>query len=187
MKFILLALALFGIALYGPLNHRHAKYYWKSAFDSEIPFLPIFVIPYLGLFPFLTFAFATLFFTPLANSFYTAIAIASITAALFWYFFPTGFRRPRHIGKGELRHMLKMIYHRDHNSNAFPSSHVFLSLIAAYYLAYAFPLFALLICIVGACISVSTVFIRQHEVLDIAGGVFWAAGSITLVFLLSPI
>lgn len=184
MKFFLLAVALIGMSLYGPLNHRHAKYYWKSSFDRTVPFLPIFVIPYLGLFPFVALAFLVLLFSPLGVAFYIAIVFASFTAALFWYFFPTGIRRPRHIGKGELRHLLKVVYQRDHSTNEFPSSHVYLSLISAYFLALAFPFFAIFIWLAGICIAVSTVFVRQHELVDIAGGIVWAIASVTLAFYL---
>lgn len=184
MKFALLVIALFGISLWGPLNRRHARHYWKTALDRRVPFLPIFVVPYVSLFPFVIFAFVILFFTPLAEAFYGSMIAASFSAALFWYFFPTGFRHPQHIGQGRLRRVLKEIYRHEGSANAFPSSHVYLSVVSGYYLAAAFPVFGVLAWAVALCIAVSTVFVRQHELVDILGGAFWAAASIALAFYL---
>ncbi len=184
MTLLLLVVALFGISLWGPLNRRHARHYWKTAWDRRVPLVPLFVVPYVSLFPFVIFAFVTLFFSPVASMFYTSIAIASFSAALFWYLFPTGFRHPFNVGQGKLRRVLKEIYHHEGFANAFPSSHVYLSIISGYFLALAFPPFAILIWAIALCIAVSTVFVRQHELLDILGGLAWAAVSIALAFYL---
>lgn len=181
MKLLWLVIALCSIALYGPLNLRHARHYWKSAIDKRVPFLPIFVIPYLGLFPFVGFAFFSLYFTHYAIFFYASMTVCALLAAFFWYFFPTGIRRPRHIRDAGLRHAIREIYHYDRGTNAFPSSHVYLSLISGYFLALAFVSFAPVIWLIALLIAVSTVFVRQHELLDIAGGLLWAVVSITAV------
>lgn len=182
MRIFLLVIALFSISLYGPLNRRHARYYWSSALDKRVPFHPGFVIPYISLFPFVALAFVLLFPHPIADVFYLSMTICALSAAVFWYFFPTGFRRPRNIRDVGVRHMLREIYRYDRSCNAFPSSHVYLSVISGFFLAIAFPLFSIPIWIVTVLIAVSTVFVRQHELLDIAGGLLWAAVSIALAF-----
>ena len=184
MKLLLLVLALFGISLWGPLNRRHARHYWKTAWDRKVPLIPLFVIPYISLFPFVIFAFVVLFFTPYAISFYLSMTIASFSAALFWYLFPTGFRHPFHVGDSRLRHILRTIYHHEGFANAFPSSHVYLSVVSGYFLAIAFPPLALLVWAIALCIAVSTVFVRQHELVDILGGLLWSSLSIALAFYL---
>ena len=58
---------------------------------------------------------------------------------------------------------------------SFPSVHVYLSLICAYYLSFSFPPYATLFWACAVLVTASTVFIKQHNLVDIAGGILWAA------------
>ena len=75
-----------------------------------------------------------------------------------------------------------MVYWFDgqYNNAVFPSTHVYLSVICGYYLVLAFPLYAFFIWAATLLIAVSTVFIKQHNVMDVGGGVLWAATAIYL-------
>jgi membrane-associated phospholipid phosphatase len=180
MKLLWLAIAAFSIYLYVPLARRSPHFYMASKIDKKLPLLPFFVIPYVTLYPYVLVGFAVLYATPLATAFYASVTAAALAAAIFWYFFPTGVHRPVHMPPGILTRLLKSVYGHAGLANAFPSSHVFLSFITSYYLALAFPAFALIIWIIGFVIALSTVFVKQHNVFDIVGGLAWAFGAILL-------
>ena len=182
MKLFWLVAALASIALFFPFSRRPVRHYLKSSWDARIPLVPLFVIAYLGLFPFVGVAFYALYFTPLALPFYVAMTVCALAAAFFWYYFPTGFRKPRHVGRGNLKFLMKELYHYHGHASAFPSSHVYLSVISGYFLALAFPPLAILIWMITVCIAISTVLIHQHELIDILGGLLWASASIISSF-----
>jgi membrane-associated phospholipid phosphatase len=181
MEFLLLIIAAFSIWLYAPLTHRLPKLYLASWLDKDTPLLPLFVIPYITLYPYIIFGFGILFATTYAQPFYATVIIASIAGALFWYFLPTGVHRPHHMHPGPMTSMLKSIYGHDGEANAFPSAHVFLSFITSYYLALAFPGLGLLWWVIGFFIALSTVFVKQHNLLDVVGGLIWALGALAIV------
>lgn len=187
MELLLLILAAFSIWLYEPLTHRPPHLYLATWLDRRTPLLPLFVVPYLALFPFLVLGFALLFNTPVAGAFYATIIVAQLAAALFWYFLPTGVHRPRHMHPGAMTSLIKMVYGHDGEANAFPSAHVFGSFITSYYLALAYPDLALVWWIAGFFIALSTVFVKQHNLLDVIGGLAWALGALVLVQAISQL
>ena len=166
------------------LLKRSPKHYWSTPFDKYIPVIPAFVIPYLALFPFVIIGSLLLLRTPLSTEFFVSVFMANTIAAVFWFFIPTGMRRPTMLKKGFLRRCIAWIYQHDGPANVFPSSHVFSSVVCGYYLALAYPLAGLAIWITTGLIAVSTVFVKQHYVLDIFGGLLCATGAIGIAYLL---
>lgn len=184
---IVMIVAVAGILLYFPTNWVHAPGRWffhDTWLDEWIPLIPYFVIPYVALFPYMLAGVALLWPTPYFTEFVTAIAIAAWSAALVWYFFPSGILRKREIGPDFFSRMIVWIYENDQENNTFPSSHVFYALLVSYFLALAFPAYILLFGIIGLLIAISTVLVKQHHVADILGGILWAVGSIWLARLL---
>ncbi len=179
-KAILILLFLGGVGLYAFLNHRKVRYYLNRALDERVPFLALFVIPYIGLFPFVILMTVFLVRTSVAMEFLVAIVLAMYTASLVWYLFPTGVRRPKLRGKYTLESVVKWVYAHDDSANAFPSSHVFTALITSYYGSLAFPEFSLVLWPIGVAIALSTVFVKQHYLADVLGGVFWVIGAIAI-------
>ena len=57
-------------------------------------------------------------------------------------------------------------------------------LISGYFLAAAFPMLFWPIWALAVLIAISTVFVRQHELLDIVGGIVWMVASILLSYYL---
>ena len=169
-KFYFLALFLFVKSIYIPLNKRKSKYYWKIQFDDHIPFIPIFIIPYVGYFLYIIATIFLLWNTKYIYVFFVSYIISYVLAGLFWYFFPNGVKRPNIQGKNIFRKSILLIYKHDGDSNGFPSAHIFATLICSYYLLLAFPTFSITISIICLLISISTVFVKQHYVLDILGG-----------------
>jgi membrane-associated phospholipid phosphatase len=174
-KFLLLAVFFLGVLLFGVLNRKEGRRINFTTFADEwIPFLPAFSVPYLLLFPYIAFAGFALFNTEYATLYYASMALAMCTAAVVWFLFPSKMARPL-VSKAKIfEGIVARIYDGDSHANAFPSSHVFTSLITSYFLVLAFPEFFFLIWSVGTLIAISTVLIKQHFAVDVLAGIAWA-------------
>lgn len=116
------------------LNKRPAKYYWKSKFDDQIPLIKIFVFPYFSLLPLIITCLVFLDGGDLTR-FLVAYLIANLLASLFWYFVPNGVKRPKIETNNFLGKLLNTVYSNDHDTNGFPSGHVYGACICTYFLA----------------------------------------------------
>ncbi len=182
LNVVLLCLFLAVSALYLPLNRRQSRYYWKTRFDAHIPLIPIFVLPYAFFFPFIAIVVVALWNTQYETAFLAALIIAKAAAMLFWYLVPNGVARPQIDPETWLHKILLLLYRHDKDTNAFPSSHVFISFLCAYFLALAHPAYAVYSWVTGSLIALSTVFTKQHYVIDILGGVGMGIASVALVW-----
>ena len=168
--------------LYFPLNKRKAKYYWISPFEKYIPIISVFVVFYLIHLIMIPLAFLLLWNSAWFYPFLTSFIIANITASLFWYLFPNGVKRPKLEKNKFFDRVLAILYSKDkYDTNGFPSGHVFGSVIYSYYLALAFPALAPLFVTLGLLVSLSTLLIKQHYIIDFVGGGVWAFLSIYFV------
>lgn len=179
IKFLLIGAFFVGVLLFGTLNQRSGgRFNFTSRMDAWIPFAPIFSVPYLLLFPYVTFAGIILFSSELAVRYYASMALAMCTATVMWFLFPSKMSRPHIVGKNFFEKIVLKIYQDDTHANAFPSSHVFTSLITSFFLASAFPVLAPVFWSVGCVIAVSTVLIKQHFFVDVVAGICWAYAGI---------
>lgn len=183
----LLLLFLISDYLYIPLNRRRSRFYWKSPIDKKIPLVPLFVVPYYFYLFYHPQAIVLIFLLSgtIFKRILAAFIVANFTAALFWYFFPNGVKRPRLRRKGFFFTMVEDLYRHDrYDTNAFPSNHVYGSIICSFYLAQALPFLAPVFFSIGFLITVSTVLVKQHNFFDLIAGVYWAASAIFFVSLL---
>mgnify|MGYP001561183422 FL=1 len=171
-KLFLLTIVIATGLLYFPLNRRKSKYYWESKIDRKIPLIPIFIIPYIYLFfPYVALGFVFLWNTAVVTNFLESFIVANILADIIWYLFPNGVRRPEIKVTGFWEKIVKKLYKIDKfDTNGFPSSHVYCSSITTWYLILAFPQYWLLFLVVGISIIFSTLFVKQHYVVDVVGG-----------------
>ena len=181
----LLALALVSMFLFFPLNTKKGPER-KAWIVQHVPFIPAFIVPYLGLFPYITFSMLVLlFFTPVAARLYVSLIFSGLISALIWYFVPTGtYGRPEFVPKGPLTKSVAWMYRIDPGGNAFPSSHTYTAIVCSYYLTFAFPLHEILIWSCGAAIVSSTLFVKQHHLTDLIAGAALAAVSIVFSYLI---
>ena len=181
----LAVLAAVSMLLFFPINNDD----WplrESKLVRHIPFIPAFILPYLGLFPYITFSMlAVLFFTPVAARLYVSLIFAGVVSALIWYFMPTGTPgRPQFVAKGPLKRTVAWMYSIDPGGNALPSSHTYTALVCSYYLAFAFPVHEVAIWACGTAIVSSTLFVKQHHVSDLVAGIVLAVISIGFSYLI---
>jgi len=170
---ITIVLLIFSLAikgLYIPLNRRRSQFYWKIPLDNKIPLLPFFTIFYLLYHPGVFSTYILLWNTPHINRFLLSIIISYIISTIFWYFIPNGVSRPILTQSTILHNILRFIYKHDGDTNGFPSAHVFVSLICGHFLSTAFPAGAIMIWPSILLIILSTVFTKQHYMIDILGG-----------------
>lgn len=154
--------------------------YWVSYWplvDDAIPFCPPFVLAYYAWFPFLVCTGLYLGFRDGAcfRRYMQFIALGFTFSLVFFLIFPNGQDlRPTSFEKDTLfTRMIAAIYAADTNTNVLPSIHAlgsFAAVFAAYdcpafkpWLRKAYVVIALLIC-------ASTVFIKQHSILDTLAG-----------------
>lgn len=153
-----------------------------SRLDDYIPFIEAFIIPYLLWFVYI-FVVVAYFFITSKQDFYRLCAYLFIgmTICLFIYtIWPNGHAlrvNLKELGRSNIFiDMLAMIYRYDTATNVFPSIHVFNSIGAAVaigrseklrtirWLNWSTWVLTILICL-------STVFLKQHSILDIFGAI----------------
>lgn len=176
-------LAAISLLLFFPINRTIGRVQKNHPF---IPFIPAFIVPYLGLFPYVAFSMlAVLFFTPVAARLYTSLIFSGVVAALIWYFMPTVVRdRPEPTARDIFTKAVAWMYRKDPGGNAFPSAHAATAVLCSYYLTYAFPLHETAIWAVGGTIVSSTLFVKQHHISDLVAGIVLAAVSIAFSYLI---
>ena len=154
------------------VDEYHIMY---CALDEYIPFCEWFLIPYLFWFVFLVgMHLYTLLFDVHAfrRMMYFIILTYSAALVIFFLFPNTQHLRPAEFPRDNaLTRFLQHFYQFDTNTNVCPSLHVVGSLAV---------LFASWVC--AALISISTVFLKQHSVLDILAALILCAAAYFMVY-----
>lgn len=185
---LLLALGYLALnSLYPLLNRPLANtFYLGTTLDDWIPFSAPWIIPYVVWYLYLPTAALLLMSR---NQQRCAQAILSMILGLacsflIFSFFQTTVPRPEVLGSDIFSAAVRVIYKIDEPYNAFPSIHVLatfiLMLVAARTKELEWPIKATLGA-VGIAIILSTVFVKQHVVADILGGIVVAYGCCSLV------
>lgn len=158
----------------------------RSRYTPFIPFIPAFVVPYLGLFPYIAFSMlAVLYFTPVAARFYVSMIFSAIVATLIWYIRPSRIAdRPKVTPRGPFTRAIVWMHHHDPGGNSTPSSHAYTAILCSYYLTFVYPLHEVLIWSWGATIVGSTLFVKQHHISDLIAGSLLATASIGFSYLI---
>ncbi len=183
VSLVLLVLVNVARVPYDLLNHGPAVLNLNTPLDDLIPVVPVFVVPYVSLQP-LIFASAALFLLFRGRVFQSA-ALAMITTFLisyvFYVFLQTSIDRPTLTAADPFTRQIVAVYASDNPFNDFPSLHVSLSTILAIHWWRVDRRIGLPMAIWVTLIVLSTVLVKQHHVLDIAGGLVLAF-STSLVF-----
>ncbi len=142
--------------------------------DSLIPFLPGFLIPYVGCFAHWALTFYIVYKTEdgFARLFTAAVMgyIVCFTVYLLW---PTTITRPVEAANGVWGFIYGVICASDAPLNLFPSMHcmlAFLCAAASLGCPNAGRAYRAFSCVMLALVCAATVFVKQHYVLDVTGG-----------------
>lgn len=146
--------------------------------DKKIPFIEYFIIPYLLWFAFISVTVLYFFFTD-KSDFYRVTAFMIVGMTLFLIIstvYPNGqILRPRTFERDNIFvTLVKQLYQVDTPTNIFPSIHVYNAIGAALAIRNSVHLknnkfvqhgsFVL-----AALIILSTIFLKQHSVIDVVG------------------
>lgn len=176
------------------LESRHVRYHIiDSSLDDKIPFCEYFIIPYLLWFLYIAVTVGYfLFFNENTTEFWSLILNLAIGMTLFLivsYVYPNGLNiRPTEFANDSaFTRMVQFLYRTDTPTNVLPSIHVYNS-VAAFSAIHtcknlqkhkgirtgAFILTTLII--------LSTMFLKQHSIADVATGITCAVATYVLFY-----
>ena len=156
---------------------RH-HYQFSTALDRAIPLIPWTVCIYFGCYAFWALHYCLCAAVPLrARRFFTADFIAKGVCFVFFVGLPTTMARPAVQGLNVCESLVRALYILDAPVNLFPSIHCLNSWLC-WASARDIPAFshgykAFALC-AAVAVCVSTLTLRQHVLLDVAGGILLA-------------
>lgn len=156
---------------------RH-HYQFSTALDRAIPLIPWTVCIYFGCYAFWALHYCLCAAVPLrARRFFTADFIAKGVCFVFFVGLPTTMARPAVQGLNVWESLVRALYILDAPVNLFPSIHCLNSWLC-WASARDIPAFshgykAFALC-AAVAVCVSTLTLRQHVLLDVAGGILLA-------------
>jgi membrane-associated phospholipid phosphatase len=157
---------------YDLLNHGPAVLNLDTPLDDLIPVVPAFVVPYVSLQPliYLSAALFLLFRVRVFQSAALAMTATFLVSYLFYVFLQTYIDRPTLTAGDVFTRQIVAVYASDNPFNDFPSLHVSLSTILAIHWWRVDRRIGVPMAVWVILIVLSTVLVKQHHVLDIAGG-----------------
>jgi membrane-associated phospholipid phosphatase len=164
--------------IYVTLNHGPAVLHLATPLDGLIPVVPVFVIPYVSLQPYvyLTLIVLLLFRTRLFQSACLALTYALLISYGFYIFLQSEMIRPVLAGGDALTAMIRDVYASDNPFNCFPSLHTASSVIMAVFWWRLDRRAGIAAALWTALIVASTVLIKQHYLPDLLAGLLLASG-----------
>lgn len=169
---LLAVLALFGVVYCGAAVLPPWRPRVTLAWDPVwlVPYVPAFVLPYLTLFlmplPLLSKAVDIASFRRLAKAFTAVILVSGV----FFLALPLAPPRPPDVGAGAFGRIVAAMYGIDAPTNLFPSLHVSVSFLCAFGAARFMTRLRTAAIILACVIAASTMLVRQHYAIDVAGG-----------------
>jgi len=150
------------------------KYVSFLPLDDFIPFVEVFVVPYVLWYPLMFFVGLTLLFSDRENfkRYMVFIGLAFFSIIVLNFLFPNVQNlRPNPLPRDNFfTEIIKGIYEVDTNANVCPSMHV-VGTFGAVYFSHISKKFnkktRICVLVIGVLITLSTVFIKQHSILDV--------------------
>lgn len=148
--------------------------------DKKIPVIPAFTLVYVMWFPLIFFFPIKLYYCSQGDwSVYIAAWIADVILSIIIYvIYPTTFKRPENVRAKHDGWMLKLVYFFSYKGvNCMPSLHCsmsFLVFLSAVCCGEMSPGYTILFAAVALSIIVSTLFTKQHTVIDAVTGILMA-------------
>lgn len=160
-------------AIYGVINRPWNKVYdMTTIFDIKMPFIKAFIVPYYSWYAFLGVGILFLLIKDKRN-YYKALfslCIGVTVCYIIFLLFQTTLTRPEVVGQDILSEMVRNMYRIDNPFNCFPSIHVYTTFVLGYFILKIENINYYQKTIVitsGVSIILSTVFVKQHLILDV--------------------
>lgn len=153
--------------------------------DGAIPFLKWFIVPYILWYPFIFALFIYLCYKDRQMYYRTLVSynISLVICYIIYFFYQTHVERPALSGDDLMTQLVTLIYAADEPYNAFPSIHV----LSTYLMMRAFRYVSrntfarTAVDAMGLAIILSTVFVKQHVVLDAVAAI--VIGEVIFIFI----
>jgi membrane-associated phospholipid phosphatase len=147
--------------------------------DQYVPFWPIWGVPYV--LSIIWWGVAALWaYLKMEDSLYVAFITGWISACLIGYaifiFYPNYMVRPQVTGTGWAEELIRFIYANDRTYNAFPSQHLWDTVIITLIWSRWKPKWRWLLWSLTLIVAMSTLFTGQHWIMDVIGGTLLAVG-----------
>ncbi len=160
--------------------------------DDAIPFTKVFIIPYLLWFAFVAVSVICLYLTDRKNYDRTATLLyfgMTVFLVISFVFPNVQYLRPRYIpGQDLFSVLVRRLYRTDTNTNVFPSIHVYNTLCCMAGMLQSRAKIAQKVwiragvVILGVSIILSTMFLKQHSLIDVIGACLLFVPMHVLVF-----
>jgi membrane-associated phospholipid phosphatase len=164
--------------IYEILNSRsHKAVDIGTSIDQAIPFLSVFIIPYILWYAYI-FCYLVYFCfkdTKVYLKTLIIIVVAELICFVIYFFFQTTVPRPTIAGDNIFNNLVLWIYSKDRPFNCFPSIHVlttFIIMLASLHIKNKLLVNNLCIHVIGSLIIISTLFVKQHVIFDMIGSMF---------------
>jgi len=149
-------------------------YSLSTEFDSKLPFIKEFIIPYIIWYPFIFILLIYIFYKDKRIYFRTLISLnlGLIICYVIFYFYQTTVIRPEVNETDIFSSSVKIIFSNDSPYNCFPSVHVITTYIVMKGVQATTDnkLVLKIVNIIGILIIISTQFVKQHVILDLLAG-----------------
>ncbi|NQX61447.1 phosphatase PAP2 family protein [Paenibacillus qinlingensis] len=182
----LLMIPLVGL-IYIQLNQDNGTAYsLMTDLDRQIPFIKGFVVPYLFWYVFLAVGFLYLAYRDRSNYFQTLVEfiIGLLLCYSVYAIYQTTVPRPDISGSDWLLQTVQWVYRSDQPFNCFPSTHVLTAYLMMRSYLRSVPIalrYKMIAAGMSILIIVSTLFVKQHVLMDIVGAVLVAEGVVYVV------
>ncbi|WP_226673573.1 phosphatase PAP2 family protein [Rossellomorea aquimaris] len=149
----------------------------STQLDEWIPFVPVFIVPYILWYAFILGYLFYFWYKDVPTFLKTLgiIVIGEVVCFVIYFYFQTTVPRPELTGSGTFVDLVGMIYSHDQPYNAFPSIHVlttFAIILGNFNIKDKHLFHSAFVPIMGSLIIVSTLFVKQHFVLDMVSSIF---------------
>lgn len=157
-------------------NGGRAVHSLVTRWDEAIPFLKIFIMPYMLWYPVIFGALYYVCVRDRATYYQTLLSldIGLMASYLIFYFYQTTVPRPDLAGDDPLTAVVRLVYAADQPFNCFPSIHVLTSYLvmrAVNHSPHASRMARFVVSGASTLIILSTLFVKQHVLLDAAGAI----------------
>jgi membrane-associated phospholipid phosphatase len=169
-------------------NSNQEVYSLLTAVDQSIPFIKAFALPY-SVWIFYIYVCLVYFFKKDINVYYRALLtyiICALICYLIYSVFQTTVPRPMVIGSDPISRLMRYIYNRDQPFNCFPSIHCFSSYMVMRMVwtgSFRNKWNVTLITGMSSLIIISTLFVKQHVIMDALAGIFLVEVVFAVIFL----
>ncbi|OVE81330.1 hypothetical protein BVY03_03860 [bacterium K02(2017)] len=141
-------------------------------FESKIPFIPFFAFIYLTIYILPSWLFLTTNQKGRLFKIFRVFILALLIHLIFFITIPISYPlRPEIIPNTMWYHLLlSIMYQMDAPINTFPSMHVSFSFLSYFFIRRYEPQKAQFVLLAAIAIALSTVFIKQHFIMDVVAG-----------------